>query len=254
MRDALPVPGNAEEVDFVTADQRARLLEMEGLVELENCRRSLLYYLENYAWTFDEHEKENPVRKLLHGENVIDRRTLQMTRELDGREDDYLRYLALVWEREPLMAVPKSRQLRLSHLMVHCHGWLAMFYNGQRIAAQSKKEEDADALLERLHMGWMEMKKKAFWIPWPEYKRISGRILFPHASIMMAIAQGADVLRSYTFSAILSDEQGFQPLASDAFAAALPTIEGGKAKFTAVSSAAPGFFQQLCFDKLAAEI
>jgi hypothetical protein len=238
------------EYDPVVADARAREMELTGLIELENCRRSLLYYLENYAFTYDEHNKDETVQKLIHGENATDRETLQLLRELDGREDDYLRYIALVWESEPLVAVPKSRQLRLSHLMVHCHGWLAMFYPGQRIAMQSKKAEDADALLERLHRGWMEMRKRAFWVPWPEYKRIQGRILFPHGGIIMAIAQGADVLRSYTFSAIMSDEQGFQNLAEESYTAALPTISGG-GKFTAISSANPGFFERICFDKLA---
>lgn len=231
-------------------ENRAREIEMEGLVEMENCRRSLVYYLERYCWSFDEHNRGDPVQPLIHGDHVVDRLTLQFTRELDGREDDYLRYAAFAWQQEPLVAVPKSRQLRLSHLMVACHGWLAQFFTGQRIAIQSKKFEDANALLERLHLAMIEQRKRAFWLPWPTYKRTEGRIIFPHGSVMMAIAQGADVLRSYTFSAIMSDEQGFQDRAEESYTAAVPTIEGG-GKFTAISSANPGFFQQLVYDKLA---
>jgi phage FluMu gp28-like protein len=63
-----------------------------------------------------------------------------------------------------------------------------------------------------------------------------GRIICANGSTIMAIAQGAEKMRSYTFSAILSDEMGFQDKAEEAYTAALPTIEG--------------FFKALCFDAI----
>jgi hypothetical protein len=75
---------------------------------------------------------------------------------------------------------------------------------------------------------------------------------FDHSSIIQACAQGSDVLRSYTFSAIFSDEMGFQDEAEDAYTASVPTIEGG-GKFTGVSTANPGYFQAMVFDRLALE-
>jgi hypothetical protein len=236
--------------DASTLEDWARDLELEGWIEYENCRRSLLYYVENYCWTVDEHEREEPIRRLVHGDRAIDRQTLQMARELDGREDDYLRYATLAWEQERLLVVPKSRQMRLTHVCVAWHGWLAQMYPGQRIAIQSKNFEDADALLERLHQSWIAQRERAPHIPWPSYKRNVGRIILPHGSIIMAIAQGADKLRSYTFSAIMSDEMAFQDEAEAAYTAALPTIEGGNTKYTAISSANPSFFQDLVFDKV----
>jgi hypothetical protein len=234
------------------AEQRARQIERAGLLEWERCRRCLLYYCEHYVWTVDEHERDEPVRPLLHGIDAIDPQTLQLTRDLDGSEDDYLRYVTLAWEREPLLAVPKSRQMRLTHAAVAWHGWLAQYYPGQRIAIQSKNFEDADALLGRLDKSWEAQREKAPWIQWPTYKKTEGRIVLPNGSILMAIAQGADKLRSYTFSAILSDEMGFQDKAEEAYAAAVPTIEGG-GKYTAISSANPGFFQSLVFDRAGSE-
>lgn len=244
----LPAPTLPREV----IEARRREMLALGMIEYENCRRSGLYYLENYVWTYDEHEREEPAKPLLHGKPLIDRITLQPMRELDGSEDDYLRYIALAWLQEKLLLIPKSRQLRLSHLMVNLHGWLCQFYPGQKVAIQSKVFEDADALLERR---WQSMKlerEKYPHIPWPEAKRKVGFIHWPNGSLMMAIKQGGDKVRSYTFSAILSDEMAFQEEAEEAYVAAIPTIEGGDAKYTGVSTANPGFFQTLVFDKAGA--
>lgn len=246
---AVLAPGPRPDFDAErVATLRAREMALRGFVEWENCRRSLVYYLERYCYTVDEHEREEPVKRLLHGDHAIDPDTLLLSRELDGREDDYLRYTAWAWEREPLIAVPKSRQMRLTHLMVACHGWLAQFFPGQRIAIQSKNFEDANALLDRLDASWRAQRERAPHITWPAYKKTEGRVVLPNGSLLMAIAQGADKMRSYTFSAIMSDETGFQDQAEDAYTAAIPTVEGG-GKFTAISSANPGFFQSLCFDR-----
>lgn len=228
--------------------KKAAELRIAGELQYESCRRSLLYYLENFCWTLDEHERDGAEKPLFHGKRWIDPSTLLPLRELDGSEDDYLRYTAAVWEQVPLLAIPKSRQLRLSHLMVACHRWLAQFHPGQRIAIQSKQAGDADALLERCKAALDLERKRYPWLPWPDIKRVTERIVFPNGSIMMAIAQGADKVRSYTFSAIMSDEMGFQEEAEAAYTAAIPTIEGG-GKYTAISSANPGFFQKIVFDK-----
>lgn len=252
---AAPVAPDSGGAAVVRRDVQSRVNEALtwGLLERESCRRSLLYYLENYVWSYDEHEREDPKRKLFHGDHVIDPRSLQMTRPLDGREDDYLRYIALVWEQVPLLLVPKSRQLRLSHLMMAAHGWLGQFFSGQRIAVQSKKLEDADALLERRWMAMQVERENYPHVSWPTARRKKGAIIYDHGSILQACAQGSDVLRSYTFSAILSDEMAFQEEAEDAYTASIPTIEGG-GKFTGVSTANPSYFEQLVFDRLAMEV
>ncbi len=159
--------------------------------------------MERYYWTSDEHEQDSPEKPLIHGEPWIDPHTLMPMRELEGGVDDFLRYIAALWAQEPLFAVPKSRQLRMSHLMVGLHGWLAAFHPGQLVAIQSKKFEDADALLGRLHTSLRIQKRRYPHIQWPSWSRTTGRIVFPHNSTIMAIAQGASKARSYTFSAIL---------------------------------------------------
>jgi len=234
-------------------ERRALELELRFQLVLEDCRRSGLYYIERFAYTVDEHRRTDNERPLIHGPKWIDPETLMPARDLDpDTPDDYLRYIAAVWLQEPLVLVPKSRQLRLSHLMVHLHGWLAMFYPGQLIGFQSKKFEDADALLRRLDLGLRAQRKFHPHIPWPPYKRIKGAIIFPETNRMiMAFAQGDDKVRSHTLSALFSDEMAFQEEAEAAYTAALPTIEGG-GKFTGVSSAHHSFFWQLVMDKLEA--
>lgn len=234
---------------FETAGQRKRVLRARVHLEMERCRRNPVYWLERYAWSVDEHRRTDNERPLVHGEKWIDPETLQPMRELDGGEDDYLRYIAACWHNVDLLAVPKSRQLRLTHLMVALHGWLCMFHPGQRVAFQSKKEEDADATLQRLHKAQEIMRKNHPALPWPVMRYKYAKGIWPNSSMVMAVAQGPAVVRQYTFSAIFSDEMAFQMDAEDAYTAAIPTIEGG-GKYSAVSSADPGYFEQLVFDKV----
>lgn len=230
-------------------------------IRFEQCRRHPTFWLERYAWSLDEHRRSDNERPLIHGEPWLDDQTMMPTRELgkcqcsppkdmcqECGEDDYLRLLATTWWQEELVAVPKSRQLRVTHLFGNLHGWLAMMYPGQRIAIQSKKEEDADEILKRIDNSLRIMREKHPQYPWPQHRYKHTRIIFPNGSILMAVAQGPATVRQYTFSAIFSDEQGFQQDAEAAFTAAVPTIEGG-GKYTAVSTANPGFFKNLVHDE-----
>lgn len=240
-----------------------RALERRIIWEFDCCKRNPVYFLERYAWTLDEHRRSDNERPLLHGERWLTDFSMLPTRELgkcicDGYvhsydclecgEDDYLRLMAETWWQNDLVAVPKSRQLRVTHLFVNLHGWLGMFHSGQRIAVQSKKEQDADEILRRLDTSLGIMKKRHPLLPWPSHRYKYCRILFPNGSIIMGVAQGANTVRQYTFSAIFSDEMAFQLDAEEAFTAAVPTIEGG-GKYAAVSSANPGFFKDLVHDE-----
>lgn len=241
-------------------EKRLREFQALTLLEMEACRRNPVYWLEHYAWSQDEHLRINNERPLIHAKPYIDRQTLLPMRELglctheaplechDCGIDDYLLYIAALWWNEDRLAVPKSRQLRLTHLMVNLHGWLAMMFPGQRIALQSKKFEDANETLKRLDNSFGIMAKMHTNMPWPGHVFKEGRMLFPNGSVIMAVAQGAAVVRQYTFSAIFSDETAFQVEADEAYTAALPTVLGG-GKYTMVSSANPGFFQDMCYDK-----
>ena len=251
--------GAAHVADGWEYERRLHDFQALTLLEMECCRRNPVYWLEHYAWSQDEHLRIDNERPLIHAEPYIDRVTLLPMRELglcshedpeclECGVDDYLLYIAALWWNEDRLAVPKSRQLRLTHLMVNLHGWLAMMFPGQRIAVQSKKFEDANETLKRLDNSFQIMRKMHSNMPFPVHLYKEGRMLFPNGSVIMAVAQGASVVRQYTFSAILSDETAFQVEADEAYTAALPTVLGG-GKYTMVSSANPGFFQDMCYDK-----
>lgn len=152
-----------------------------------------------------------------------------------------------MWLEEQLLLVPKSRQLLMTWLFCACYLWDTMFNEARLNFFQSKKEEDADRLIQRAYFIW---ERQPEWI----------RILFPAtykfchlkfprgSSEIWGVPQGGDQIRSHTASGIFSDEMAFQPEAEDAYTGALPTVKGG-GRFTGVSSANPGFFHYLVENK-----
>ncbi len=68
-------------------------------------------------------------------------------------------------------------------------------------------------------------------------------------SEIIGLAQGPDQIRMHHPSGVFMDEAAFQEKAGDTFAAIKPAIQNG-GRFTAISSAAPGWFALVCEDKL----
>lgn len=66
---------------------------------------------------------------------------------------------------------------------------------------------------------------------------------------LWAIPQGGDVLRQHTASGLFIDEAAFQPDLEASIRAAQPMLKGG-GRIDCVSSAEPGYFQELCEDKV----
>lgn len=165
----------------------------------------------------------------------------------------FLRELTKLWMTHPLLVVAKSRQMMATWLFVCLYLWEAIMIPGRLIFLQSKREEDAignanaaTGLLGRTRFVLDHLPAGLR----PEFRATVNKIEFPaNHSTIWAIPQGPDILRQHTASGILSDEMAFQYLAEDAYTAAIPTIENG-GKFTAVSTANPGFFEKLFNDKL----
>lgn len=166
-------------------------------------------------------------------------------------DKDYLAIAVKVWKEERFVAFPKSRQMMLSWVMVACHLWDAMFHKGRLIGCMSKKEDDADALLERMKF-ILEHIPEDVWPSElrPKWRKIYCEISFPEMnSIVMALPEGADQARSRTFSRLLCDEMAFWDKAKETYSAAIPTL-GANSCLTAISSAAPSFFKQIVFDNV----
>lgn len=171
------------------------------------------FFCSNFVVTLDTHDAVNPKKKL--------------------PDKEYLRVTTEIWQREPLLLIPKSRQMMVSWLMIALHYWMAAYHQGKFVFFQSKKEEDADILLDRANFVHLNLVS---WLQPNAKPKSYCRMVFPGMdSKIQAVSQAADSIRSQTASAIFSDEMAFQPHSRDAYAAAKPTIDGG-GKFTGVST------------------
>lgn len=159
----------------------------------------------------------------------------------------HLYYLTELWIRHPRLLVPKSRQMSATWLFCGLYLWESLFFPSRLTFFQSKKEEDANANVERAHAMYTRLPEfMQLWNPASltfcnlKFKRNRSRI--------WAIPQGAAHARQYTVSGYFADEMAYQEEMDLVLAAVAPTL-GEKGRFTGVSSAAPSYFQLLCFDK-----
>lgn len=158
-------------------------------------------------------------------------------------EKAYLKHVCDVWQRETILAIPKTRRMMLSWIMLALHLWEALFKKNSAIFIQSKKEEDSDFLIadRRLMFIYSHLPEGYSW-PKASYKYCN--VAFSNGSYVKGIAQGADQLRQYTASRVLVDEAAFQDKFEEAWGALKPTIQGG-GKVCLISSAGPGFFARI---------
>jgi hypothetical protein len=163
----------------------------------------------------------------------------------------YLKLFTKIWQKYPLIAVPKSRRMTASWLTISLYVWETIFHQGRFTAFVSKKEEDANFLIDRAkfiidHLDRSKISEDLI----PKYKPTYCKLDFPEInSKIQGFPQGADQLRQFTFSGIFGDECAFWEQAERFYGASLPTIDGG-GRMTLVSSPAPGFFKKLVFDAL----
>lgn len=171
-------------------------------------------WVPGWAKTKDEHDISSPYKPL--------------------PDKDYLRLFAYAWVNEPLLAVPKSRQMMVTWLFVCIASWIVTFQPAQLIGFQSKKEGDADKLLERVNTVAKGLPRDRFYVP--ETKRKYAEVWTPETdSRIMALSENPDAVRSHTFSWLFSDEIAFQEYAAEGVRATLPSVSGG-ARFTLVST------------------
>lgn len=215
--------------ETVSPDQRK---EARGLLESTRWKVAEYdpwWFVRHYCVTLDEHDSKSPYKRFPN--------------------HDYLRWICYDWEEWSAKMpywVPKSRQMMVSWLMAALHLWLFVTKEAQLIFFQSKKEEDACRLVDR---AWFmferlpeEVRERL------QVEKMNGKMKSAKRnSLIWGIPQGADQIRSNVPSAVLSDEMAFQDDAEKSFVAALPAIEGG-GRYTAVSSASPGFFYAMVED------
>lgn len=162
--------------------------------------------------------------------------------------EPWLQQVCEEWLGNKLVAVCKSRRMKISWLMVFLHLHLAMFREGAAVFFVSDKEEKSDELVKRAEFMYNHIPEDSMLKP--KAKGKYRYLEFPGLdSYIMGVAQGSDQLRQYTASAILADEIAYWEKGRETFMAMKPTIEGG-GRITCVSTANEGFFYELCWDML----
>ena len=155
-------------------------------------------------------------------------------------------------QNEKMLIVEKSRQMMVSWIACSLCVWQAMYYPGQRIMIQSKKESDADGLVDRCKFIYDNLPKdvKEMYPTKQPFAYLKMIFMSNPISVISGCPQGSDVLRQWTCSLIISDEMAFQPEAMGAFTAAKPTLSA-QGRWTGVSTAEDStFFEDLVFDSL----
>jgi hypothetical protein len=167
----------------------------------------------------------------------------------------YIRRMVEEWLADRMNIWEKSRQIMASWTLCALYLHDTQFQVGRRNFIQSKKELDSDALLRRCYFIWLHQEDWLRALYPVEYSYCHLRFYKPGQqgglpySELHAIPQGGDVIRQYTGSGLLCDEAAFQNELEKAIGAARPMITGG-GRIDVVSSAEPGYFQELAEDRV----
>jgi hypothetical protein len=165
---------------------------------------------------------------------------------------EYAEILARRWQELPILVVAKSRRMVITWLFVALNYWLARFSPLTKVAFMARKLGRTET------EGSCELVRRAYFIhkhvpaalpPIDEVDYSVGLLRFPNGSEIVALGEGEEQARQHTFTSVLADEVSFWEHAYETWVALRPTIEGG-GRITAVSSAGPGFFRDLCHDQL----
>lgn len=215
------------------AEIKYQMLQLKQLQATEKASKDFCYFLDKFVYTHDEHDPIEPTKKF--------------------PMKDYIKQLAKIFVTEEKIIIEKSRQMMVSWIACAYALWIAMFHDGRRVFIQSKKEKDANELLNRCKFIYDKLpevtKNKYKQDPPAHCKMTWGKA----NSNIQAIPQGADVLRQYTSSLIISDEMAFQEKSEEAYIAAKPTLVGG-GQFIGISS--PNFkefFYRCAHDLMSAD-
>jgi hypothetical protein len=157
------------------------------------------------------------------------------------------------WQREPILLLEKSRDMMATWLIVTLFTWDAIFHRDKQHCFQSETAVKTKELIERCYFLWnnqpafLKNRHKA------QFNSGTGRAGFLRidslGSEIIGMPQGADQIRQYHPSGVFSDEAAFQVEAGEMFTAIKPSIQNG-GKYTAVSSANPGWFMLAAQDRL----
>ena len=160
----------------------------------------------------------------------------------------WLEQITRQWQANRLIAIPKSRRMMITWLMVYIHLWFAMWHPGRSVFFMSQNERLSKDLIKKCEFILRNIPENVMLKPKVKHKE--SMIEFPGLdSYILSVPQGEDQLRSYTASAIYFDEFAFWERPMETLAAAKPSITGG-GRLTIVSTPGKEIFRELCFDTI----
>jgi hypothetical protein len=271
---------NADTIAYLATlpnDSRKKLYAEIGRREWDKCAADPLYWIDPtrhylpYVYTRDPKQLYTCKQCTLGLTYTFDSRVrhLQMSHGMAGEYCDNLTSYALdeyfnglpttrpftlfpyiepiihTWLREKIIFIEKSRDMMVTWLIVTLYTWDTLFHKNRENIFQSDDSSKALDLVERAGFIWENQ---------PAFLRDIHPAVFSHGntragilrvpslrSIIMGFPEGADQIRQYHPSGVFQDEAAFQVEAEQAFTAVKPAIQAG-GRFTAVSSANPGWF------------
>lgn len=185
------------------------ILSLVGEKKVDKARKDPYYFLTQLCYTMDEHDSSGNPFKLIP-------------------KAEYIRDVCDLFQTENLLAIEKSRQMMISWVCMGLALWYTMFNPGKRTFIMSKKEKDADAMLDRIKIMYERLPEE-FHKAYPADKPFTYlQLKFgKQSSIIQGVPQGPDQLRQYTSSLVIMDEAAFQEQAENAFIALKPSLVGG---------------------------
>lgn len=268
-------------ISALTRGQRQAAMKALGELEWERCSKDILYWIDKtrhpavaYVYThdpkplytclqcntttpykFNQRKIHLAVSHNINTKNAVEIASLfvELPTIREFTVKPYIPPIIEAWQNEQFFFVEKSRDMIATWTIITCYAWDTFFHSGRQNIFQS---EDASKT--------MDLVKRAFLIYQHQPKFLknvqkanfyaggarSGILEVPNLhSEILGFPQGADQIRQYHPTGIFQDEAAYQSEAGAAFTAVKPAIEAG-GRFTAVSSANPGWFQRACQDSL----
>ncbi len=209
-------------------DKVEALAKAKSFVLFEYYKRNPLQWLKNCVFTIDEHAegvkvKHFPMRP-------------------------YVAPLVELFFDEPILLIPKSRQMTATWLCISLCTHELIFNEYFKTFVMSKKEDDAVDLINRMRFIYTHLPMYMQNLSPLKIKlkdQPMNQLVFKNGSSAKGLPQGEDQVRQYTVSRLFCDEAAIQDKFEGIYGNAQPSLMGG-GKLVAISSVNPGFFQRLC--------
>lgn len=174
-------------------------------LEWRRCKTDPWYWIRNYPRTRDQLDPKAPFKNF--------------------PDLNYLAYLTDLYLTERVVSVAKSRRTIATWHAVAFNLWDCLFWEGRTCGFQNEDQEKAN---EMIAMAWLMYQSLPSWMKSrsPCSQTAKKLTFLTRHSELIAVPQGPDTLRMFTFSRITSDEVGTQKFCPETYKAAKQTITG----------------------------